>query len=82
MERGQRDRDLLKAARAQGLLDPLFDYLVRRVNKLTEPEEPSGSEWPYKRAYRDGMIKEAAKVLEWLDGRSKLSPDEAKNTED
>ena len=69
-------------ARNSGLLDPLFKYLKKRVAKCSDPLEPTGAEWPYLRARQDGRAKEAKAIMNWLEGRSKPSPDEAQNTEE
>ena len=82
MDKAQQEVDLLKTARAQGFLEPIFDYLTREIKRSSKPEEPSGPEWSHKRAFNDGRTVEAKSIFDWLDGRSKLSPDGAQNTED
>lgn len=70
----------LRAARAQGLLDPIIEFIERSIRDATMPERPTGPEWPYERAWRDGELSAYVKTLRWIDGRSKPSPDAAENT--
>lgn len=72
----------LRAARAQGLLDPIFRRLRDMIGAAEEPVEPIGAEWPYVRAFRDGELKSLLRFASWLDMRSKPSSDATKNTED
>lgn len=83
-DRENRDRARLaelRRAYESGALDILMDYLKGRVERHELPQEPSGAEWPYKRAFCDGQLSEAAACYKWLVGRVKKSPDGAENTE-
>ena len=88
MEQDQRERETrreagkLRAARAQGLLDPLLDYLNRQIGLTNSPEMPMGPEWAFQRAFADGQTQQTMKILDWIEGRTSISPDEAENTED
>ena len=73
---------LLTSAKQQGALEPLIDFLEDQIGLASDSIEPEGAEWPYKRAYRDGMLGMAQKTLEWLQGRTNYSPDVAQNTEE
>ncbi len=72
----------LTSARAQGLLEPVFNELERRIVKADRPFKPEDPSWPLKRAHADGKAEAFAEVLQWLQDRSKGSPDGAENTED
>jgi len=72
----------MRAFKAQGLLDPVLDYLDREIKRLMKPIEPQGAEWPYLRARQDGGVAIAEKLKQHLITRSKPAPDEAENTED
>ena len=76
------EAELLRSARAQGLLEPVFAYLRREIEKVEKPLEPTGAEWPYLRAFKDGEVSLGLRVLKGLENRSKPAPDEAENTED
>ncbi len=83
-ERNQRERSrqaALQRAHSDGALDGLLEFLNGRIVRHEVPGEPTGAEWPYKRAFHDGQLSEAVAVVKWLEGRLKQSPDGAKNTE-
>ena len=80
--RGRIERDLMRSGYQAGMYDPIIRYLESEVKSCSKPIKPTGAEWPYLRATRDGEANEALKVLRWLLGRCKKSPDEAQNTED
>ena len=80
--KAREDRGKLRSAQEQGLLDPLIEYLDREIDRLYRPIEPEGAEWPFKRAKQDGEIVGFAKVKERILNLTKISPDEAENTED
>jgi hypothetical protein len=80
--KAQRDSRKLSEAKRLGLLEPLFDYLQRTLAQKQGGLEPTGPEWPYLRAFRDGEAKNAASTLAWLHSRCNISPDGAQNTED
>ena len=61
---------------------PLFEMLEDEIDRATRPEEPSGPEWPYVRAFRDGEANAIEKIAAWIKRMSKPSPDGAQNTED
>ena len=74
---------LLRSARSQGFLDPIFNELEKRIGGAEAPVEPEGPEWPYKRAIQDGVAAGLIDFSKWLDVRSTIrSPDGAENTED
>lgn len=66
----------------QGTMDRFFLYLEERRNRALRPEAPVGVDWPYMRAFKDGMAKESDDLLIVLKNMIKLSPDGAENTED
>lgn len=85
LERNNRElarQAALRRAHADGALDGLLEFLNGRIARHEVPGEPTGAEWPYKRAFQDGQLSEAVAVVKWLEGRLKKSPDGAKNTED
>ena len=72
----------MQAIKAQGLLEPILDYLDREINRLQTPIEPTGAEWPFLRARQDGGIAVVGRLKLWFKSRSEPSPDGAENTED
>ena len=72
----------LREARQLGLLNELFLHLEKEVGNAEAPLEPTGPEWPYKRAFKDGELNGLVKLTAWLDSRSKPTPVGAQNTED
>ena len=75
------ERKLLRSARANGLLEPVFEELRSRAGKAEAPIEPEGAEWAMKRAYKDGRAAETLDFYSWMMMVAKPSPDEAENTE-
>ena len=82
MRNAELDAELLRTAKAQGHLEPILAYLNREIGRSDKPVEPVGPEWPYKRAYNDGVTAGGMKTLKWLEGMCEPSPDGAENTED
>lgn len=78
----EQDRDRIRQAYNQGLLDPLIKYLERMAKNSSKPIKVDGPEWPLKRAAQDGEAGAYLGMLAWLSGRINISPDEAQNTED
>lgn len=77
-----RARSLMQQAAAQGLLEPLFDYLESELGRSILSLPVEGPEWPIKRAKMDGRASAFEDVMHWLKKTSKPSPDGAQNTED
>ena len=82
MSRTQELATALKMIRAQGLLEPVLDYLNNEIGRLGKPIKPEGAEWPIKRAFQDGGVDVLEKVIKHLETKSRPSPDGAENTED
>ena len=81
MERSQEIK-VLRLARVEGRLDPIFRYLSEQIGLTERPIAPEGPEWPYKRAWNDGNTAAFLKVYKWLENITLPSPDAAENTED
>jgi hypothetical protein len=71
----------LRRAHSDGALDGLIEFIEAQVSRHELPVEPTGAEWPYKRAFQDGQLNEAVTIHKWLAARIKKSPDGAENTE-
>ncbi len=63
-------RERLVSARAQGLLDPVLEYLRGEISRMEKPVQISGPEWPLLVAERQGTPSSAKRICEWLDGMS------------
>jgi len=71
----------MRVIKAQGLLEPLLEYLDREIERLGKPIKPEGTEWPFLRAYNDGGVAAVNGLKVHLISRAK-APDEAENTEE
>jgi hypothetical protein len=83
-ERNNRERAqqaALRRAHSDGALDGLIAFIESQVSRHELPTEPTGAEWPYKRAFQDGQLSGAVTIHRWLAARLKKSPDGAENTE-
>lgn len=72
----------MRAFKAQGLLEPVLEYLDREIVRLGMPIKPEGASWPFLRAYQDGGVDVVERLKTHLISRAKPSPDGAENTED
>jgi hypothetical protein len=83
-ERNNRERArqaALQRAHSDGALEGLIEFIESEVKRHEVPSEPTGAEWPYRRAFQDGQLNQAMAIHRWLAGRLKKSPDGAENTE-
>ena len=80
MDSRQQEVSLLRAANASGYLNPIFEYLARKIRDAEKPERPQGQEWPFVRAFKDGELNAYLEMHRWLEGRTRVSPDAAENT--
>ncbi len=82
MEKAMKVPMTLTAAKNQGHLDPIFEYLEQKIGAAGDPEAPKGPEWALKRAFDDGRQRALIDLMVWIEGRTHYSPDEAENTEE
>lgn len=82
MDKAKQLAMILTAAKSQGHLDPILDYLERGIDKLGRPIAPQGPEWAFERAFDDGGRKALMDLKTWIEGRTNYSPDGAENTEE
>lgn len=82
MATSKQERITLTAAKNQGHLDPILDYLARKIAERSKPMPVEGPEWPLKRAEADGGLKDLRNTLTWILDRTNFTPDGAENTEE
>ena len=80
--KAREDREKLRSAKEQGLLDPLIEYLDREIKRLSKPLEPGGAEYPFLIVRKEGDLSGIMRVKQKIEGLTTISPDEAENTED